>query len=86
MATEIKVPTLGGPSVTLRLPEGTPNGRVFRVRGKGAPKKDGAHGDLLVTVEVQVDTAPDEAIKEAVSRYRAAVGSVDPRAALLGGA
>ena len=85
LGAEIKVPTLGGPSVTLRLPEGTPNGRVFRVRGKGAPKKDGSHGDLLVTVEVQVDTAPDEAIKEAVSRYRAAVGSVDPRAALLGG-
>jgi molecular chaperone DnaJ len=81
---EIKVPTLGGAPVTLRLPEGTPNGRVFRVRGKGVTKKDGSRGDLMVTVEVQVDTSPDEAVKEAVSRYRAAVGSVDPRAAILG--
>lgn len=80
---EITVPTLGGSPVTLRLPEGTPNGRVFRVRGKGVAKKDGSRGDLLVTVEVQVDTAPDEAVKEAVSRYRAAVGSTNPRVSML---
>lgn len=51
---EIKVPTLGGPSVTLKLPAGTPNGRTLRARGKGAVRKDGSRGDLLVTVEVTV--------------------------------
>ena len=54
LGAEIKVPTLGGPPVTLKLPAGTPNGRTFRVRGKGAPRKDGTRGDLLVTVEVAV--------------------------------
>ena len=48
------MPTLGGAPVTLKIPAGTPNGRTFRVRGKGAPKSDGTKGDLLVTVEVQV--------------------------------
>ena len=56
---EIKIPTLGGAPVTLRLPPGTPNGRTFRVRGKGAPRKDGTKGDLLATVEVQVPATLD---------------------------
>ena len=54
LGAEIKVPTLGGPPVTLRVPPGTPNGRVMRVRGRGAPRKDGTKGDLLVTLDVQV--------------------------------
>ena len=54
LGAEIKVPTLGGAPVTLKIPAGTPNGRTFRVRGKGARKADGTHGDLLATVEVQV--------------------------------
>jgi len=44
----------GGQPVKLRIPEGTPNGRTFRVRGRGAPRRDGTKGDLLATVEVQV--------------------------------
>ena len=35
LGAEIEVPTLGGPSVKLRLSPGTPNGRALRVRGKG---------------------------------------------------
>ena len=54
-----QVPTLNGP-VTLKVPAGTPSGKTFRVRGKGAPKK-GGHGDLLVTVNVDV---PDKLSQE----------------------
>ena len=54
LGAEIKIPTLGGAPVTLKVPAGTPNGRTFRVRGKGARKADGTNGDLLATVEVQV--------------------------------
>ena len=35
---------------------GTPNGRTFRVRGKGVRRQDGTSGDLLVTVNVRVPT------------------------------
>src|SRR3954468_10144658 len=38
LGAEIKVPTLGGPPVTLRIPAGPPNGRVFRVRGRGSSR------------------------------------------------
>ncbi|MGZ5297547.1 MAG: DnaJ C-terminal domain-containing protein, partial [Actinomycetota bacterium] len=52
LGANVEVPTLNGP-VTLKVPAGTPNGKTFRVRGKGAPKK-GGHGDLLVTVNIDV--------------------------------
>ncbi|MEV6202545.1 molecular chaperone DnaJ [Streptomyces sp. NPDC051771] len=80
---EIKVPTLGGPAVTLKLPAGTPNGRTMRARGKGAVRKDGTRGDLLVTVEVAVPTELDDKAREALETYREATASTDPRAQLF---
>ncbi|MFG2330047.1 molecular chaperone DnaJ [Streptomyces sp. NPDC048604] len=80
---EIKVPTLGGPAVTLKLPAGTPNGRTMRARGKGAVRKDGTRGDLLVTVEVQVPTDLSDKAREALETYREATADVDPRAELF---
>lgn len=73
LGAEIKVPTLGGNAVTLRLPAGTPNGRTFRVRGKGVSKADGTSGDLLVTVEVHVPAVLDDAARSAVEAYREAM-------------
>jgi molecular chaperone DnaJ len=81
LGAEIRVPTLGGAPVTLRIAPGTPNGRVLRVRGRGVPGK----GDLLVTVEVQVPTDLDEAAREALLAYRQATAGTDPRAALFAG-
>jgi molecular chaperone DnaJ len=52
LGAQVQVPTLGGP-VTLKVPPGTPTGKTFRLKGKGAPRKSG-HGDLLVTVRVDV--------------------------------
>ncbi|TXS56095.1 molecular chaperone DnaJ [Streptomyces sp. t39] len=80
---EVKVPTLGGPPVTLKLPAGTPNGRTMRARGKGAVRKDGTRGDLLVTVEVTVPQELDDKAKEALEAYREATADEDPRAELF---
>ena len=52
LGSQVQVPTLNGP-VTLKVPAGTPSGKTFRIKGKGAPKR-GGHGDLLVTVNVDV--------------------------------
>ncbi|MFD5550663.1 molecular chaperone DnaJ [Streptomyces goshikiensis] len=83
LGAEIKVPTLNGPSVTLKLPPGTPNGRTMRARGKGAVRKDGTRGDLLVTVEVAVPAELSDKAREALEMYRVATESEDPRAALF---
>lgn len=53
LGADIKVPTLSGDDVTLRLAPGTPTGRVLRVKGRGVTKGSST-GDLLVTIEVQV--------------------------------
>ncbi|WP_069768301.1 MULTISPECIES: molecular chaperone DnaJ [unclassified Streptomyces] len=80
---EIKVPTLGGPSLTLKLPPGTPNGRTMRARGKGAVRKDGTRGDLLVTVEVSVPKDLSGKARDALEAYREATADEDPRAELF---
>jgi molecular chaperone DnaJ len=73
LGAEIKIPTLGGAPVTLKVPPGTPNGRTFRVRGRGAPKADGSKGDLLATVEVQVPASVEGPAREAIETYRSAM-------------
>lgn len=80
---EIKVPTLGGPPVTLKLPAGTPGGRTMRARGKGAVRKDGTRGDLLVTIEITVPKDLSKKAKETLESFRAATAGQDPRAALF---
>lgn len=82
LGAEIEVPTLGGGSVKLRIPAGTPNGRTFRVRGRGVTKGSRT-GDLLVTVDVQVPSHLNETAAQALRDYVAAAGEPDPRARLL---
>jgi molecular chaperone DnaJ len=53
LGANVQVPTLDGP-VTMKIPAGTPSGKTFRLKGKGAPKQRGGRGDLLVTVGVEV--------------------------------
>jgi molecular chaperone DnaJ len=62
LGANVEVPTMNGP-VTLKVPGGTQTGRVFRIRGKGAPKK-GGHGDLMVTARVDVPSKLSKREKE----------------------
>ncbi|MEY9965998.1 molecular chaperone DnaJ [Streptacidiphilus sp. MAP12-16] len=79
----IRVPTLGGPPVTLKIPAGTANGRTMRARGKGAVRKDGTRGDLLVTVEIAVPPETEGEALAALEKYREATTAENPRAALF---
>ena len=52
LGDEIEVPSLDG-KASLRIPPGTQNGRVFRLKGKGVPQLNGrGKGDQLVKVVV----------------------------------
>jgi molecular chaperone DnaJ len=87
LGATVKVPTLDGPPVAVKIPAGTTTGRTLRVRGKGAPKRDGTRGDLLVTVEVAVPQKLSDAAREALGAYAEAQPD-DPRAhltAMVGG-
>ena len=80
LGTKLKVPTLDGPPVTLKLPGGTSSGRVFRVKGRGVETKKDT-GDLLVTVEVAVPAKLTAAERKAVEALAEAAGE-SPRAHL----
>ena len=53
LGTKISVRTLDGKKVAIRIPQGTPSGKRFRVRGQGIQKGD-KKGDLIVEVAIQV--------------------------------
>jgi curved DNA-binding protein len=66
---EAQVPTVTG-SVRLKIPEGTQNGQVFRLKSHGMPNigKPDDRGDLYATVEVQL---PRALTKEQRQHYEA---------------
>jgi molecular chaperone DnaJ len=78
LGTTLKVPTMNGAPVTVRIPPGTASGRTLRVRGRGVPRKDGTRGDLLVTVEVAVPQKLSAKAKEALETFAAESGD-NPR-------
>ena len=67
----------------LRIPAGTPNGRTFRVRGRGVAKGNGEKGDLLATIEVQVPPSLTDEARQALQTFADAAGQANPRADLL---
>jgi len=85
LGTTLSVPTLDG-RVGVKVPAGTADGRTLRVRGRGVSKRDGTTGDLLVTVEVAVPAALDDAAQEALRTYAEAERSsgFGPRARWAG--
>jgi molecular chaperone DnaJ len=83
LGAEIKVPSHRGMPVTVRIPAGTPNGRTFRVRGKGVRRADGTQGDLLVKVDVQVPTQLTDTARDALEKFKEASAGEDPRDELL---
>jgi len=68
LGANVKVPTLNG-AVTMRIPAGTPAGKTFRLKGKGAPKR-GGRGDLLVTVRIEVPRRLSKEERDLLSRLR----------------
>jgi molecular chaperone DnaJ len=85
LGTTLSVPTLEG-KVGVRVPKGTSDGRILRVRGRGVPKRSGGHGDLLVTVKVAVPPKLEGEAQEALEAYAKAerASGFDPRAGWAG--
>ena len=72
LGANVEVPTLNGP-VKLKVPAGTKSGRVFRVRGRGAPRRRGSgRGDLLAKVQVEVPAKLSKEERAALERFREA--------------
>ena len=70
LGTEVKVPTLYG-DVKLSVPAGTQPGTVFKVKGKGLPRRGGwGKGDQYVTLDVELPRSLSGPQKELLKKFR----------------
>ena len=82
LGADIKVPTMSGDDVTVRIAPGTSNGRTLRVKGRGITK-GATTGDLLVTVDVQVPQRVDGKALDALRVFAEETAHEDVRADLV---
>jgi curved DNA-binding protein len=79
LGAEVPVTTLKG-KVLLRIPPGTQNGRIFRLKGQGMPvlRKDDV-GDILAKVRVVLPASLSPDAEEAARHFIDTVDQPDPR-------
>jgi DnaJ-class molecular chaperone len=65
---QIRVPTPTG-DVTMSVPKGSNTGTTLRLRGKGAPRRDGGNGDEFVKLKVILPKPPDPELEAFVSSW-----------------
>lgn len=77
LGAKIRVPTPTG-EVTMSVPKGSNTGTTLRLRGKGAPRRGGGHGDELVKLKVVLPHKADPELEAFVSNWTAG-RDFDPR-------
>ena len=66
LGTDIGLQTLEG-RIKLKIPAGSQNGKRLKLKGRGWSRKDGARGDHLVNLKIQIPhplTAEESALFE----------------------
>ncbi len=75
LGAEVEVPTLDGKEI-LRVPAGTQNAEVFRLRGKGLPSlRSSVRGDQYVRIFVEVPTRLSAREREVLEEFAEESGS-----------
>ncbi|WP_163548776.1 molecular chaperone DnaJ [Candidatus Frankia nodulisporulans] len=84
LGASVRVPTLDGAPLTVKVPAGTSSGRRLRARGRGVPTSGGGHGDLTVTLEVVVPKPSSLSARARTALLEfAQAHPEDPRAAMM---
>jgi molecular chaperone DnaJ len=67
---KVDVPTPEGP-VSLKIPSGSEDGKLLRIKGRGAPKLSGSgKGDVLARVRIQVPKRVNKKEKELLEQLQ----------------
>lgn len=78
LGTTVTIPVPDGTRAKLKIPAGTQFGKVFRMKGKGAPKLKGdGHGDLKVRADVLVPKHLTDRQRELLEEFTAELGTAD---------
>ncbi|WP_244630155.1 J domain-containing protein [Microvirga tunisiensis] len=77
LGARIQVPTPTGP-VMVSIPKGSNTGKVLRLKGKGAPRSDGTHGDLYAALRIMLPDRPDAELEAFAEGWQAG-SSYNPR-------
>ena len=71
LGSEVTVNTIDG-KISLFIPPGTPNGKTFRLSGKGMPSfKGNSRGDMFTTIEVNIPRDFSEVEIEEIKKMKA---------------
>ena len=71
LGTTIEIPTIDGGKAKIKIPDGTQNGKQFRLKGKGMPYMRGSgNGDLYVQVNTEVPISLNKEQKELLEKFR----------------
>lgn len=68
LGERIRVPTPTG-EVTMTVPKGSNTGTTLRLKGKGAPRHGGGHGDQFVKLKVVLPKPPDPELEAFISNW-----------------
>ncbi len=78
LGAQLEVPTPGGGRVKLKVAEGTQDGKVYKLPGKGAPRlKGNGSGDMRVRVKLVVPQDLNAEQKELLKRFASSRGEAD---------
>ncbi len=71
LGTTIEIPTIDGKKAKIKIPDGTQDGKQFRLKGKGMPfMRRGDFGDLYVQVKTEVPVFLNKEQKDLLERFR----------------
>ncbi len=69
LGSDITITTLDDKKITFKVPEGSENGKIIRVKGEGIPISSSRKGDLLIKLDVQTPTRLSSKQKDLLNQF-----------------